>query len=390
MGERISKLANAVRPSETMAIDAKAKELTRKGFDVISFAIGEPDFPTPLNIKQATIAAVNGNFTKYSPASGVLDLRQAIANKLKKENGLDYPPEDIIVSNGAKHSLFNAFLATINPGDEVIVFAPYWVSYVEQIRMCGGNPVVVQTQADFEISIDNLEKAISKKTKLIILNSPNNPTGKVYSEKTLGEVARVAVENDLLVISDEIYEKIIFGKAVHKSIASFNREIMGRTITINGVSKSFAMTGYRVGYAAGLKEVISAMSRIQSQTTSGINSMAQKAALEALSGGQSEVKKMVATFEKRKGLVCSELEKIDGIQLSRPQGTFYVFPNVSKLFSKRNGSTSAEFCDKILELAKVALVSGSAFGSDGFVRISFALPEEKLIEGIARLKGFLT
>ncbi|MDE1823371.1 MAG: pyridoxal phosphate-dependent aminotransferase [Candidatus Micrarchaeota archaeon] len=388
----ISKRAEAVRESETIAIDAKAKRLLKEGFEVINFSIGEPDIGTPNNVKAKTIEAVRKDITKYSPAAGRLDLREAIAKKLKDDNSLDYPPEGIIVSSGAKQSLYSAIMATINPGDEVMIPRPYWVSYPEQVKLCGGVPVFADTGEGFMPSAESIRQKITRRTRMLILNSPNNPTGMVYGEKLLKEIAKIAVENGILVISDEIYEKFIYGSK-HRSIASLGSDIKELTITINGVSKSHSMTGYRIGYAAASSEIVKAMARIQSHT-SGPSSISQYAAVEALSGNKDSVERTRKIFERRRDMIAKGLSSIPGIRLAKPLGAFYAFPDITEAFARRFGrlqgqSMSRTFAEKLLDDQKVATIAGEAFGDDRCIRLSYALPEDKIDEGMARISRFV-
>lgn len=380
-----------MRPSATLAISAKAAAMRKEGIDVISFGAGEPDFDTPQHIKQAAIEAINSGFTKYTPASGTPELKEAIAEKLKKENNLDYSPSQIIVSCGAKHSIYNALMAICDPGDEVIIISPYWVSYPEMVRLAGGVPVIVETEMenDYLPSPDAIRSKISPKTKAIIVNSPSNPTGSVCTEEILREIGELAVEGDFYIISDEIYEKLIYDGLRHVSIAALDERFKERTILINGVSKSYSMTGWRIGYAAGPEEVISAMSRIQSHSTSNPTSISQAAALEALRGPQEEVERMRAEFERRRKLICGKLDEIEGIRYFRPKGAFYVFVDVSAFYEKLGVRGSVEFADHLLEKAKVALVPGVAFGDDRCVRLSFATSDEAIVEGLERIKAAL-
>lgn len=380
-----------MRPSATLAISAKAAAMRKEGIDVISFGAGEPDFDTPQHIKQAAIEAINSGFTKYTPASGTPELKEAIAEKLKKENNLDYSPSQIIVSCGAKHSIYNALMAICDPGDEVIIISPYWVSYPEMVRLAGGVPVIVETEMenDYLPSPDAIRSKISPKTKAIIVNSPSNPTGSVCTEEILREIGELAVEGDFYIISDEIYEKLIYDGLRHVSIAALDERFKERTILINGVSKSYSMTGWRIGYAAGPEEVISAMSRIQSHSTSNPTSISQAAALEALRGPQEEVERMRAEFERRRELICGKLDEIEGIRYFKPKGAFYVFVDVSAFYEKLGVRGSVEFADHLLEKAKVALVPGVAFGDDRCVRLSFATSDEAIVEGLERIKAAL-
>ncbi|MDI3535390.1 MAG: aspartate aminotransferase [Thermosediminibacterales bacterium] len=392
---KISERAMGISPSLTLAITAKAKEMKKRGLNVIGFGAGEPDFDTPEHVKKTAIKSIEEGFTKYTPASGIVELKEAICNKLKKENNLNYTTDQILVSNGAKHSLFNAFLAILNPEDEVIVPAPYWVSYPELIKMAGGKPVFLETDEknDFKIYPDDLKRCITSKTKAIVLNSPNNPTGSIYSYDELKKIAEIAVENKLFVISDEIYEKLVYDDSKHISIASLDDSIKEQTIVINGVSKAYSMTGWRIGYAAGPSNIIKAMSNIQSHSTSNPNSIAQRAAYTAISGSQTAVEKMVQEFEKRRNFMVDAINKIEGISCKKPQGAFYVMVNISdikgKLLHGKKIEGSQDFASQLLDRAQVAVVPGIAFGADDYVRLSYATSMENIKEGIKRIESFL-
>ncbi|KWT84005.1 aspartate aminotransferase [Candidatus Magnetominusculus xianensis] len=391
----ISKRAKKVKPSATLSIDTKAKEMKAAGIDVISFAVGEPDFDTPDNIKAAAIKAINEGFTKYTPVGGIPELKNAIAAKLQKDNGLDYKPNEILVSVGAKHSLYNAAQALYSEGDEVIIPAPYWVSYPDQTLLNDAAPVIVETREEdlFVVSPDQLSKAVTKKTKAIVLNYPSNPTGFTYDRKALEAIAEIAVKNNIYVISDEIYEMLLYDGLKHVSIASIDPEIKKRTIVINGFSKSYAMTGWRIGYAAGDAAVIKAMENIQSQSTSNPTSISQKAALEAVNGPQDFIPVMLTEFDKRRKYLVAELNAIDGVSCKMPQGAFYAFANIKAYLGKK--SPNMEIADSsamalyLLEEAAVALVPGSAFGAEGYIRMSYATSMEKITEGLKRLKSAL-
>lgn len=391
----ISERAKKVKPSPTLAVDAKAKEMKAKGIDVVNFGVGEPDFDTPEHIKEAAIKAIKDGFTKYTPVGGIDELKEAIIEKLERENGLKYKKENILVSCGAKHSLYNIAQALFGPGDEVIIPAPYWVSYPDQVLLNDAIPVIVDTyeENDFMLSPEALKERITPHTRAIIINSPSNPTGFIYDEKTLREIAEIAIRNNLYIISDEIYEKLIYDGNKHISIASFSEDIKERTITVNGLSKSHAMTGWRIGYAAGPAEVIKAMTNIQSQSTSNPTSIAQKAAVAALKGSQDFVEVMRKEFERRRDYLIAELNKIPEISCKMSKGAFYAFPNVSKIISKRAGSyelnSSIALSIYLLEKAQVALVPGSAFGVEGYIRISYATNMENLEKGIERIKKAL-
>lgn len=390
----VSKKASGVSPSPTLAIDTKFKEMKANGEDVVGFGCGEPDFDTPEHIKKAAIDAIMKGETKYTPASGTLKLRKAVAEKFQRENGLTYAPIDIVVSNGAKHSLVNAFTAICNPGDEVIIPAPYWVSYPEMVKLADGVPVIVNgaEENDFKVTAKDLASALTDKTVAIVINSPSNPTGMVYTEAELKEIADFAVEHDLYVISDEIYEHLIY-EGKHVSIASFGEEIKKRTIVINGVSKTFAMTGWRIGYAAACPEIAKAMANVQSHASSNPNSIAQAATVAALEGGMEEVENMKKHFVKRRDFMVEMFNSIDGISCRRPQGAFYIMMNIDELIGRtmygKTIKNADDFAALFLDVAKVAVVPGTGFGADNYVRWSYATSMDNIVEGIERLKKFL-
>jgi aspartate aminotransferase len=387
----LAQRAEGITPSPTLAIDALAKKMKAAGVDVIGFGAGEPDFDTPRHIKEAAGEALEKGFTKYTASSGIEELRAAICEKLAKENGLGYTPGDVVVSCGAKHSLWNVFQALVGSGDEVVIPSPYWVSYAEQVKLCGGKPVFAETREETGFGLDPsaIENCVSGRTKAVIINSPNNPTGAVYGRKELAAVAELARERDLFIVSDEIYEKMAYGQG-HVSIASLSPDAKERTIVVNGFSKAYAMTGWRLGYAAGPKKVMAAISDMQSHCTSNPTSFAQKGALAALNGPQECVGEMVAEFAKRRRLIVDGLRKIPGISCAEPGGAFYAFPNVSGLFGKATPagnviSGSADFAKYLLEDANVAVVPGSAFGSDAHARLSYATSSENISRGLARI-----
>ena len=390
----VSRKASAVSPSPTLAIDTKFKEMKANGEDVVGFGCGEPDFDTPEHIKKAAIDAIMRGETKYTPASGTLKLRKAVADKFLRENGLTYAPGDIVVSNGAKHSLVNAFMAICNPGDEVIIPAPYWVSYPEMVKLADGVPVVVNAaeENDFKVTVKELEAAFTDKTVAVVINSPSNPTGMVYTEAELREIADFAVKNDLYVISDEIYEHLIY-EGKHVSIASFGEEIKKRTIVINGVSKTFAMTGWRIGYAAACPEIAKAMANIQSHASSNPNSIAQAATIAALEGGMEEVEVMKKHFVRRRDFMVDMFNSIDGVSCRRPQGAFYIMMNIDELIGRtmygKTIKNADDFSALFLDVAKVAVVPGTGFGADNYVRWSYATSMDTIVDGIERLKKFL-
>ena len=389
----LSERAKKIKPSPTLAIDAKAKAMKAAGEDVISFGVGEPDFDTPDNIKEAAGKAMKDGFTKYTAVGGIDPLKDAIIDKLKSDNGLFYRREEIIVSTGAKHSLYNVAQALYGPGDEVIIPSPYWVSYPDQVLLNDAIPVFVETfEADsFRVRPEALEERITKKTKALILNSPSNPTGMIYDRKTLEKIAELALKHNFYIVSDEIYEKLIYGGAEHVSVASLDNEVKMKTVLINGLSKSHAMTGWRIGYAAGPAEIVRAMTNIQSQSTSNPTSITQKAAIEALRGPQDFVVRMREEFDKRRKYLVEELNRIEGMHCLMPAGAFYAFPNTSQLYGKKAGgrqiSSSADLALYLLEEARVALVHGSAFGDDNYVRLSYATSLSDIKRGVERIKG---
>ena len=392
ISERIKK----VSPSITLSIDAKAKQMKKEGIDIVGFGAGEPDFNTPENIKEAGIKAIRDNMTKYTPSSGIPELKTAIAEKFIKENKLEYKPSDIIVSCGAKHSLFNIFMVILNPGDEVIIFSPYWVSYEEQVKIADGIPVFVKLNEKnkYEIDFDLLNKKITKKTKAIIINSPSNPTGAVLSEESLKKLAEIALKNNLLIISDEIYEKLIYNGKKHISIASFSKEIKKITIIVNGVSKSYAMTGWRIGYiASDNKEIISAIDNLQSHSTSNPTTIAQVAAIEALKTDEKVVNSMVDEFDKRRIYMMKKLDEIKSLRYIEPDGAFYMFPSFKNLIGKtiynKKITGSLDIADLLLNEAKVAVVPGIAFGADDCFRLSYATSIENINKGLERIAKIL-
>ena len=391
----LSSKAKQINPSITLEITAKAKALKEDGINVVSFGAGEPDFNTPDNIIKAAIKAMNEGKTKYTPASGILDLRKAICKKFKNDNNLEYKPSQIVVSTGAKQSLANTFMAILNKGDEVIIPVPYWVSYPELVKLADGVPVLVNTKKenDYKYSIEELRKVVNSKTKAILINSPNNPTGSIYSKEDLLEIASFAKEHDLIIISDEIYEKLIYDNEKHISIASLSKDAYERTIVINGLSKSYAMTGWRVGYSACSEEISKLMGSIQSHITSNINSISQYAAIEALEGPQDSIKSMIIEFEKRRNYMIDRIEKINGLSLIKAKGAFYIMVDVSKFYGKSiNGNiikTSLDFSKSILKEENLAVIPGIAFGLDNYIRLSYATSMEIIEEGLNRLEAYL-
>ncbi|MCP4365106.1 MAG: pyridoxal phosphate-dependent aminotransferase [Planctomycetes bacterium] len=392
----LSKIAEEIKPSGTIKISTKVKHMAQEGISVIGFGMGEPDFNTPKNIADAAIKAIKDGFTKYTPTSGILELREAICEKLLRDNGLKYSPTQVVVSSGAKQVTHNLILVLCDSGDEVIIPSPYWVSYPEQVKMAGAKPVFIQgtDETGFKVTPESLKEAITPRTKVLLLNSPGNPTGVVYTEEELRTLAGIAVEKGIYVISDEIYEKIIYDGIKHASPASFGGEFMNRVITVNGFSKAYAMTGWRLGYAAGPENVIKAAIRLQDHTTSCANSIAQKAGVEALRGDQTTVGLMVAEFDKRRRYMVERLSKLDGISCTMPEGAFYVFPNVSGLYrlgiAGTNVDDSTKLVDLLIEKARVAFVPGVCFGSDDHIRISFATNMDQIEEGMDRLEELLT
>ena len=390
----LSEKAKSICPSSTLAIDSKFKAMKAEGIDVVGFGAGEPDFDTPQYIKDAAIKAICEGKTKYTPASGIIELKKAVCEKFKNENGLSYLPENIVISNGAKHSLVNAFSAILNPGDEVIIPSPFWVSYPEMVKLSDGVPVVLYTNEEdgFKFTAKDLEKAITDKTRAVVLNSPSNPTGMVYTEDELRAIADVCVKNNIYVISDEIYEHLIY-EGKHISIASFNDEIKNLTIIINGVSKTYAMTGWRIGFTASNAEIAKVMSNVQSHASSNPNTIAQWATVAALSGGKEEIAMMKKAFSERRDYMVERINSIDGVSCLKPSGAFYVLMNISKLKGKTIAgvkiNSSDDFANALLEKAKVALVPASGFGADDYVRWSYATSMENIKMGIDRLEAFL-
>jgi len=392
IADRMKKVAASI----TLAIDAKAKQMIADGVDLVGFGAGEPDFNTPENIKAAGIKAIQDNKTRYTPASGMPDLKNLIAAKLMKDNGLEYKAGNIIVSCGAKHSLYNIFMAGINPGDEVIIFSPYWVSYVEMVRMADGVPVLVELDEskNFEIDLNVLNSKITSKTKMMIINSPSNPTGCVLSEDSLKKLAEICLSKNILMISDEIYEKNLYNGKRHISIASLSKEVKAKTVVVNGVSKSHAMTGWRIGYiASDDMELVKAMDNLQSHSTSNPTTISQIAAIEALKTDPAVVEAMVVEFDKRRKYILDRVRAIPGLTCVEPDGAFYVFPNFSKLVGKTiNGKKiegSMQLADMLLTDAKVAVVPGIAFGSDVHFRMSYATSMANIEKGLNRIAEYL-
>ncbi len=389
---RLSKRAQMISPSPTLALDARAKAMAAQGISVVSFGVGEPDFNTPENIGNAAIDAIHKGFTRYTAASGIEELRKAICERLKANFGQEYQPNQIVVSNGAKHSLFNAFEVLVDDGDEVILPTPCWVSYTELIKLAGGTPVFVHAteENDFKMTAAEFKAAVTPKTKVLLLNSPSNPTGGVYSKEELEAIAKVCVEHQIYVIADEIYAQLLYDGLTYTSIANLGDEMKKLTIVINGVSKSYAMTGWRIGYSACDATIAKAMGDMQSHVTSNPNSIAQKAAVEALRGPQESIEAMRVEFEKRRNTMWEMINKIPGFSARKPQGAFYVFANVSGMFGKTirgikiNGSK--DLAEVILNEKQVVVVPGVAFERDEFLRFSYATSMEKIIEGLNRIE----
>ncbi|WP_373600368.1 pyridoxal phosphate-dependent aminotransferase [Paraclostridium bifermentans] len=391
MKKEISNKLKSIQPSVTLAITAKAKSLKAQGVDIIGFGAGEPDFRTPKHIRDAAIDAIENESIGYTAASGMDSLKQAICDKLKRDNNLEYTKDQIVVSNGAKHSLFNTLSAICNPGDEVIVPNPYWVSYPELVSLVDAKPVFVECpeEAEFKYTLEALEAAITDKTKAIILNTPNNPTGTAYKKEDLKAIADLAVKHNIYVISDEIYEKLLY-EGEHTSIASFNEDIKDLTIVVNGVAKAYAMTGWRIGYTACNKEIAKAMSNFQSHATSNPNTIAQYATIAALNAPEDTLNEMVSAFKERRDYMVEKINSIENLSCLKPQGAFYVMVNISKLIGKTiNGkviNNSIEFADYLLEDAKVAVVPGIGFGNDNYIRLSYATSLDNIKEGLNRIE----
>lgn len=390
----ISKKIKKIKPSITLAITAKANEMKKQGLDVVGFGAGEPDFDTPEHIKNAAKLAIDKGLTKYTPSGGVLELKKAVQTKFKRENNLDYELNQIIINSGAKHSLYNIFQVILDPGDEVIIPAPYWVSYPDMVLLADGVPVVVQTKEEnnFELEIADLEKHITNKTKAIVINSPSNPTGCVYSPEKLKKIATYLEDKDIYVISDEIYEHLVYD-GVFATIASASPKIKEKTIVVNGVSKSYSMTGWRIGYIAGPAAVIKGVDIVQSQSTSNPTSISQWATVEALLGDQSFIKKMNSSFAERRDYMVDRLNAIPGLACRKPAGAFYVFPKCKALYGRSyNGkkiTNSVELSDILLEEAKVAVVPGAGFGNDDYIRLSYACSMENIKKGLDRIAEFV-
>ncbi len=389
---RLATRAQNIGASPTLAMNARAKEMKRQGIDVLSFTVGEPDFNTPAHIAAAGIEAIREGFTRYTPAAGIPELKEAICMKLDRDNELQYEPADVIVSNGAKHSIYNALQALVDDGDEVIVPAPYWVSYPEMIKLNGGTPVIIPTAAKdgFKLRPEQLQEHITDRTKAIFINSPNNPTGAVYSRPELESLADILVPRGIVIIADEVYEKLLYDGAVFTSVAALGPEVKEHTVTVNGVSKTYAMTGWRIGYAAAPRVLAQAMANIQSHATSNPNAIAQKAALVALTGDQTPVQKMLTEFTRRREQMVKGINAIPGMSCCKPEGAFYVFAQVASLFGKtireRKINGSVDLAEVLLTEGHVALVPGAAFGDDRFVRFSYATSLDVIEKGLLRVK----
>lgn len=381
----ISTRAAQLTPSLTLSIDSKAKAMKAEGVDICGFGAGEPDFDTPEHIKQAAIAALEQGFTKYTPSSGLPELREAISKKFETDNNLEYRPSQVIVSDGAKHSCYNAILATCEAGDEVIIPSPYWVSYPEMVRLAGAEPVFVQTSErnGWKMTAQEFENAMTPRTKMVIMNSPNNPSGAVYTREELEAIVEVAAEEDIYILSDEIYEKLVYDDAKHVSIASLSKQSYDLTITVNGFSKSYAMTGWRLGYMGAPEAVAKAVDSIQSHSTSNPCSFAQKGGIAALKGDQQAISDMHDEFDMRRNYMYDRISKIANITAVKPQGAFYVLVNISQL-----GLTSQNFADRLLSKANVAVVPGAAFGNDRTIRLSYATSIDVIKKGLDRFQDF--
>jgi aspartate aminotransferase len=385
MNYKISRRAAVLSPSLTLAIDSKAKQMKAEGLDVVGFGAGEPDFDTPEHIKDAAARALAAGFTKYTPAAGIPELRQAIADKHQRENGLSYKPSQIIVSCGGKHSCYNVIVATCEEGDEVIIPAPYWLSYPEMVKLASAQPVIVETtdKTEFKLTPQALRKAITPRTRLLVLNSPSNPTGAVYTPDEIKALGEVCLERGVLIMSDEIYEHLLYDGAVHKSVASFSPAHQAQTVIVHGFAKAWSMTGWRLGWCAAPEAIARAIDAVQSHSTSNPTSFAQKGAVAALTGPQDHLKGWLAEFDKRRTFAWKRLNDIPGISCVKPKGAFYLFPNVSG-----TGLKSTEFCARLLEAEKVAAVPGVAFGADDYVRISYATSMTNLEKGLERIERF--
>src|SRR5438477_1786608 len=386
MNYKISRRAATLSPSLTLAIDSKAKQMKADGQDVVGFGAGEPDFDTPKHIKDAAIKALNDGFTKYTPASGIPELRQAIADKFKRENGLTYKPSQIIVSCGGKHSCYNLIIATCQEGDEVIIPAPYWLSYPEMVKLASAKPIILPTsdKTEFKVTPEQLRTAITPRTRLFILNSPSNPTGSVYTPDEVKALGDVCLEKSVLIMSDEIYEHLLYDGAQHKSVASFSQAHYDATIVVHGFAKAWSMTGWRLGFLAAPDPIAKAIDAVQSHSTSNPTSFAQKGGVAALTGPQDHLPKWLAEFDKRRTYAWKKLNSIAGLTCCNAKGAFYLFPNIS-----RTGLKSSDFCAKLLEAEMVAAVPGIAFGADDYLRLSYATSMANIEKGLDRLERFV-
>lgn len=395
MSLSLSKKAKAVKPSSTLAITARAKELRAQGIDVVGFGAGEPDFNTPKNICDAAIQAIHDGFTKYTPASGTQELKEAVCRRFQEFNHLEYQPNQIVISNGGKHSLTNIFTAILNPLDEVIIPAPYWLSYPEIVKLSDGIPVYIYAEQSngFKVTAKQIADACTEKTKALVLNSPNNPSGMIYTRQELEEIAKVVVEKDIYVVSDEMYENLVYDGEEQVSIASLNEEIYKRTITVSGVAKSYAMTGWRIGYTGASVEIAKLMSSVQSHQTSNPNSIAQKAAYEALVGPQDEVKAMVNVFRERKEFMYDRVSKIPLISALNPKGAFYLFVDVSKVLEQSYQGSKIETTQRLASILiddfKVAVIPCDDFGAPNHIRLSYAISKEQIDKGLDRIEMFV-
>lgn len=390
----VSEKAKTISPSPTLAIDSKFKQMKKQGVPVVGFGAGEPDFNTPEYIKEAGIQAIRDNVTRYTPASGTLELKQAICDKLKRDTGLVYNTSNIVVSNGGKHSLTNTFMCICNPGDEVIIPAPYWVSYPEMVKLADAVPVYIETdeETDFKFTIEQLEAAVTEKTKALILNTPSNPTGMVYTREELEKIAEFAVAHKIFVVFDEIYEKLIY-EGEHINIATLGEEIKDLTIVVNGMAKAYAMTGWRVGYIAAHEKIAKAVGNLQSHATSNPNSIAQAASVAALNGDQSFIEGWKAEYKQRRDYMVERINQIDGLSCKVPHGAFYIFMNVKGVLGKEHYGrmihTAQELCEDILDHALVAMVPSEGFGIEGYVRLSYAASMEVITTGLDRIEAYL-
>jgi len=386
MDYRISDRAASLSPSLTLAVDSKAKAMKAAGEDVVGFGAGEPDFDTPQHIKDAAIKAINDGFTKYTPSSGTPELRQAVADKFKRENGLTYKPSQIIVSNGGKHSCYNVIIATCQEGDEVLIPAPYWLSYPEMVKLAGATPVILPTSdaTEFKITPTQLRDAINSNTRLFVLNSPSNPTGSVYSPEEIKALGDVCIEKGVLIMSDEIYERLLYDGATHQSVASFSQAHYDHTIIVHGLAKAWSMTGWRLGFLAAPEPIAKAIDAVQSHSTSNPTSFAQKGGVVALNGPQDHLPKWLAEFDKRRRFACGKLNSMPGISCVESKGAFYLFPKIAG-----TGLNSTEFCARLLEREKVAAVPGIAFGADDYLRISYATSMANIEKGLERMERFV-